>query len=192
MYIMYKNLFILVLIIILVLSSPFVYAQEKGEGNSKTFIITPEMVNEKVDIPIKSPDDLGISLTSRKTDAISRKYGFTLREELEIGYKGALKLLKIHGYYNNAKVNEYVNEVGSKIAQTVSRRPDITYQFFVLNTKIVNAISCPGGYIFVTKGALKKMSDESELAGVLAHEIAHIEEGHGLETMRIHPGVINY
>jgi predicted Zn-dependent protease len=59
-------------------------------------------------------------------------------------------------------------------------RDDITYYFAVLNSETVNAFSTPGGYIFITRGALRQMRDEAELAGVLAHEIAHVNLRHVL------------
>lgn len=118
-----------------------------------------------------------------KSDNISQKYGFTLQEEKETGYQAALILAKRFGLYDNKKVVDYVNNVGKKIAKKVSKRPGIDYQFYVLDTPEINAFATPGGFIFITKGAIKIMSDESELAGVLSHEIAHVEEGHGLEAI---------
>lgn len=123
------------------------------------------------------------------TDPISSKYGFTLQEEKEIGFQSAIILSKKYGYYNNLKVNRYVNKVGKSIAEKVSKRPGITYNFFVLNTPEINAFAVPGGFIFITKGALKVLSNEAELAGILAHEIAHIELGHGLQAISSNPEV---
>lgn len=124
-----------------------------------------------------------------KTDEISSKYGFTLQEEKEIGFQSAIILTKRYGYYDNAKVNNYVNTVGKAIAEKVSKRPDINYSFYVLDTPEINAFAVPGGFIFITKGALKILSNEAELAGILAHEIAHVELGHGLEAIASNPEV---
>ncbi len=79
--------------------------------------------------------------------------------------------------------NEYVNKIGRALA-IVSNRPDIKYRFAILNTNDVNAYSAPGGYIYVTKGLLKAAENEAELAGVLAHEIAHVSERHIEKEMR--------
>ena len=77
------------------------------------------------------------------------------------------------------KVEEYVTLVGLSIAFE-SDRPDTYkgYHFAVLNTDDVNAFAAPSGFIFVTKGALRAMNNEDELAGVLAHEIAHVNLRH--------------
>jgi predicted Zn-dependent protease len=74
---------------------------------------------------------------------------------------------------------KYVTFIGMSVAST-SPNQNIHYVFGVLNTDEVNACSGPGGYIFVTRGALKKMTDEAELAGVLAHEMTHVILHHGL------------
>ena len=79
----------------------------------------------------------------------------------------------------------YVNLVGLNIAAHANR-PELTFHFAVLATDTINAYACPGGYIFITRGALQQMSDEAELAGVLAHEIAHVSQKHIVKALRIH------
>ena len=124
-----------------------------------------------------------------KQDAITKKYDFTLEEEQEIGFRAALVLIKKYGYYKNPLVNQYINSVGENIAGKVSKRPDIKYRFIVLNTSEVNAFAEPGGFIMVTKGTLSVIDNEAELAGLLGHEIAHIEEGHGLQSLTLDPNM---
>jgi len=90
----------------------------------------------------------------------------------------ALAIEKDH-LWADEKVEEYLTLVGLGIAFE-SDRPE-TYQgyhFAVLNTDDVNAFAAPSGFIFVTKGALRSMNNEDELAGVLAHEIAHVSLRH--------------
>jgi len=79
--------------------------------------------------------------------------------------------------------SQYVNKIGRGLA-VVSNRPDIKYRFAILNTDDVNAYSCPGGYIFVTRGLLRSVKSEAALAGVLAHEIAHVSEKHIEKAIR--------
>lgn len=73
--------------------------------------------------------------------------------------------------------NKYVNMIGRGLVP-YCERPDIKYRFAILNTDDVNAYSCPGGYIYVTRGLLRQARTEAELAGVLAHEIAHVSQRH--------------
>jgi len=118
-----------------------------------------------------------------KYDKISEKYGFTLEEEREIGFQSAISLIKKYGHYKNKPVNDYVNFIGNNIVSKVSKRPDINYKFIVLDTDEINAFAAPGGFVFITKGAVKVIYNEAELASVIGHEIAHVEEGHGLEAI---------
>ena len=67
--------------------------------------------------------------------------------------------------------------VGQSIVKT-SGRKDIQYYFTVLASNDLFALACPGGFIFITEGMVKQLKNEAELAGVLAHEIAHINQKH--------------
>jgi len=111
------------------------------------------------------------------------KYGFSLQEEKEIGLKAAEFLIKKYGYYDNDKVNSYVTKVGLNIVSKVSKRK-IDYTFYTLDSNEINSFALPGGFIFITKGTLSYISNEAELAGILSHEIAHIEKCDCLKTLR--------
>jgi predicted Zn-dependent protease len=76
-------------------------------------------------------------------------------------------------------LNKYVTLVGLTTATGIPRN-NIPFCFGVLETSTVNAYSGPGGYVLITRGALNKIEDEAELAGVLAHEMGHIVLHHGL------------
>jgi predicted Zn-dependent protease len=107
-------------------------------------------------------------------------------EEEEIAYGGAVAVMIVQRYgglYRDPKVMDYVNKVGQTVA-AYSDRPDLAYHFAILDSNEVNALSAPGGYVFLTRGALQKMANEAELAGVLAHEVAHIAQRHSLEIIR--------
>ncbi len=102
---------------------------------------------------------------------------WTPEQEAEIGQAAAAKILHIFPLYNNAPLTEYVNLVGNTVAQ-YGQRDTVHYHFAILNTPIQWACAMPGGYVFVTRGAVEKMKDEAELAGVLAHEVAHVDGRH--------------
>lgn len=86
---------------------------------------------------------------------------------------------QLKGLYKDEVLERYVQLVGLTVAMD-SDRPELFkgYQFGVLNSDDVNAFATPGGFVFVTTGALKQMESEDELAGVLGHEIAHINLRH--------------
>lgn len=94
-------------------------------------------------------------------------------EEIEIGRSIAANVAGKYGIVMDEQVTRYICLVGETVAAK-SDRPDLTYHFAVLDTDIINAFSCPGGYVFVTRGALGIIECEAELAAVLAHEIAHV------------------
>jgi len=86
------------------------------------------------------------------------------------------------GIVNNKPLQRYVNMVCATIAEN-SALYDMDLTVLVLNDKTINAFAVPGGYSFVTLGLVMQCRDESELAGIIAHEIAHIYRRHGLQEM---------
>ena len=79
-------------------------------------------------------------------------------------------------------VDGYVNSLGQSIASRTSRA-DLQWQFAVVNTDVINAFALPGGFVYVNRGVLARASNESELAGVLAHEIEHVVRRHSVKQM---------
>ena len=105
-------------------------------------------------------------------------------EEITLGEAVAVEAFsRFGGEYPNQAWTRYINLVGETIAE-VSDRPTLNYHFAILNSAEQNAFAAPGGYIFITVGLLKTLKNEAELAGVLAHEVAHVTKQHMLETIR--------
>lgn len=104
--------------------------------------------------------------------------------ETEIGFGIAATVAGRYRVVQDPDLTRYVNLVGLTVAQQSIRPAEIQFHFGVLDTSEVNAFAAPGGYIFVTRGALARMGSESELAGVLAHEVAHVDEAHVLDEIR--------
>ncbi|QJR16268.1 M48 family metalloprotease [Usitatibacter palustris] len=100
-----------------------------------------------------------------------------LGEGIAAGVLGAAKL------HSDERLQRYVNRVGRWIASQ-SERADLPWSFGVLDSDTVNAFAMPGGTIMVTSGLLKKLNSESELAGVLAHEIGHVVKKHQLQAIQ--------
>ncbi len=109
--------------------------------------------------------------------------GIPQEREIEIGRGMAASLLGATPLVQDPEMQRYVNRVGRWLAGQTERR-DLPWRFGVLDTDTVNAFAAPGGYIFVTKGLLRIANSESELAGVLAHEIGHVLQRHHLEAIR--------
>ncbi len=113
-------------------------------------------------------------------DLPTPEYSTDLPEQ-EIGVDIAARIAGT-GMVNDRLLHRYVNMVCATIVET-SPLYDAGLTVLVLNDRMVNAFAVPGGYIFVTLGLVKQCRDESELAGVIAHEIAHVYRRHGLQEM---------
>ena len=101
----------------------------------------------------------------------------TTAEEIRIGRSIAANIAGRYGVIRDPELTRYISLVGNTVARK-SDRPNLHYTFGVLDTDIVNAFACPGGYILITMGALEIIDNEAELAAVLAHEVAHVAKKH--------------
>jgi predicted Zn-dependent protease len=106
----------------------------------------------------------------------------------DVGESFAVSLTADPGVDQNAALNTYVTNVGITIA-SVADHPELDFTFGVIEDDEVNAVAAPGGFVFLTRGALAQMQDESELAAVLAHEIAHVVKDHSWKTIEQKRGV---
>lgn len=109
--------------------------------------------------------------------------GFSQEEEVAIGRQASGNILGAAPLVKDAKLQQYVNRVGRWIANQ-GKRPALNWHFGVIESNDINAFAAPGGYIFVTKGLYRMLQNESELAGVLAHEIGHVIEKHHLKLLQ--------
>lgn len=103
------------------------------------------------------------------------------QKELELGQQYAADINRQLPIVDNATANRYINALGNEIAERGDRR--IPYRFYIVNSDIVNAFAVPGGHIYVNRGLVEATDNMSELAGVLAHEVGHVEERHSAQQM---------
>jgi predicted Zn-dependent protease len=104
-------------------------------------------------------------------------------EEIQIGRGVTETLLGAAPLADDPELQRYVNALGTWIAQQ-SERADLPWSFAVNNSPVVNAVATPGGNVIVTTGMLRVLRSESELAGVLGHEVAHAVRKHHLNAIR--------
>jgi len=120
------------------------------------------------------------SVLKAGNDISKASRGLDEQQEYYLGRGVAAVILQKYPLYKNAELTRYVN----RVAQTVGRfsdRPELWggYRVGILDTAEINAVSAPGGFIFISRGFLKIIPNEDALAAVMAHEIAHIVKGHG-------------
>lgn len=107
----------------------------------------------------------------------------SMEDEIRIGKQVSGDLLGAAPLVKDDTLQQYVNVVGRWVAQQ-SNRKDLPWKFGVIESEDINAFAAPGGYVFLTKGLYRRLNNESELAGVLAHEIAHVSKKHHLDVLR--------
>lgn len=86
------------------------------------------------------------------------------------------------GLYDNAELERYVQDLGTRIAAK-TERANLPWTFRVVDDPVVNAFALPGGFIYVTRGILAHVTDEAQLAGILGHEIGHVTAKHSVNSM---------
>lgn len=101
------------------------------------------------------------------------------KQEVALGRQADAEVKKQYPVYPNPALQEYVNRVGQKLAQS-SHRAGLEYHFTVLDSPEINAFALPGGYVYITRGILAYLNSEAELAAVLGHEIGHVTARHGV------------
>jgi predicted Zn-dependent protease len=102
------------------------------------------------------------------------------QQEIALGQQSDPEVKREMGVYNDARLQEYVQGIGMKLARA-SERPNLPWHFTVVDSPAVNAFALPGGYIYITRGILPFLDDESQLAGVLGHEIGHVTARHAAQ-----------
>jgi predicted Zn-dependent protease len=116
-------------------------------------------------------------------DAVTVVAGISEAEEISMGREIAGRVLGAAPLVNDPALQSYVNRVGRWIALQ-SERPDLPWRFAVIESPAINAFAAPGGYVLLTRGLYEILDTEAQLAGVLAHEIAHIVRRHHVTVLQ--------
>ena len=99
-------------------------------------------------------------------------------KEISLGAQAAPQFLNDYGGEIPSKpILNYIRAIGHRLAQ-VSERPDLPWEFHVIDSQVVNAFALPGGKVFISRGMLEKFDNEAQLAGALSHEVGHVTAKH--------------
>lgn len=107
--------------------------------------------------------------------------------ENKIGQKQHQEMLNKSALFDEPKLNTYIDKIGQSLVANSSMAKE-NFRFFVIDSHEINAFAAPGGYIYITRGLLAHLNNEAQLAGVLAHEVAHITERHHARQKRAASG----
>lgn len=107
---------------------------------------------------------------------------FSEAQEIALGEQTDKDIRRQFGVYDDPELNAYFARIGAALAP-VTHRAHLTYHFAVLDTPVVNAFAVPGGYIYITRGALAMMTSEAEMATVIGHELGHVNARHSMRRL---------
>ena len=119
-------------------------------------------------------------LTGCAVNPVTGKREFMLMsesKEIAMGKQAHGDIVKSYGSYSDDTMQSWFNERGQEMAK-VTHRTNLDYNFTVLDSPVVNAFAVPGGYVYVTRGILGYFNNEAQFAGVLAHELGHVNARH--------------
>jgi predicted Zn-dependent protease len=104
-------------------------------------------------------------------------------QEIAMGKEADPQIIQEMGLYDNKELQDFINVKGKQMA-AISHRPNLDYQFRIVDSDVLNAFAVPGGYVYFTRGIMAHFNNEAEFAGVLGHEIGHIAARHSVEQQR--------
>jgi len=98
-------------------------------------------------------------------------------QEIEMGKSYDPQVVATYGIYQDDQLQNFITQKGKQMA-AISHRPELPYEFKIVDSPVVNAFAVPGGYVYFTRGIMAHFNNEAEFAGVLGHEIGHITARH--------------
>ncbi len=104
-------------------------------------------------------------------------------QEIAMGKEADPQIVAQFGLYPDSALQRFIREKGNQMA-AISHRPNLAYEFKVLDSDVLNAFATPGGYVYFTRGILAHFNSEADFAGVLGHEIGHITARHSVTQQR--------
>lgn len=123
---------------------------------------------------------IGFTACSRNPVTGKRELSLmSTEQEIALGKESHPSVVSTMGLYDDKKLNDFINQKGKAMAK-ISHRPDLPYQFHIVDSPVVNAFAVPGGYVYFTRGIMAHFNNEAEFAGVLGHEIGHITARHSV------------
>jgi beta-barrel assembly-enhancing protease len=170
-----------------VLAAGTVLAQSPPPTQDPTKVAPPsEQTQKSQDKPVQQQDTVSPKNSKEDVDAIgNRGVGkgvnfYSLDKEIALGRQLAAEVERSSKLITDPVVTEYVNRVGQNLVRNSDAKVPFTIK--VIDSDEVNAFALPGGFFYVNSGLILRAQEESELAGVMAHEISHVTARHGTKN----------
>ena len=104
-------------------------------------------------------------------------------QEIAMGQEADPQIVAQYGLYNDTKLQAFITEKGNAMA-AISHRPNLKYEFKIVDSDVLNAFAVPGGYVYFTRGIMAHFNNEAQFTGVLGHETGHITARHTVAQQR--------
>ncbi|MEJ7823368.1 MAG: M48 family metalloprotease [Chitinophagaceae bacterium] len=104
-------------------------------------------------------------------------------QEISMGKEADPQIVAQFGLYQDKSLQDYISQKGKQMV-AISHRPNINYEFKILDSEVLNAFATPGGYVYFTRGIMAHFNNEAQFAGVLGHETGHITARHSVSQQR--------
>src|SRR5437016_2183264 len=109
--------------------------------------------------------------------------GISQQQEIQMGQEYAQQINAQLPIVSDPELNRYINVLGDSIARLTSRG-SLDWQFYIVDSKEVNAFAIPGGFVYINRGLIERADKMDEVAGVLGHEIGHVVKRHTIKQMQ--------
>ena len=104
-------------------------------------------------------------------------------QEIAMGQQSDPEVVAFFGLYEDKELQQFITTKGNEMA-AISHRPNLAYEFKIVDSPVINAFALPGGFIYFTRGIMAHFNNEAEFAGVLGHEIGHVTARHSVIQQR--------
>ena len=104
-------------------------------------------------------------------------------QEIAMGQEADPQIVAQYGLYDDKNLQAFITEKGKAMA-AISHRPNINYEFKIVDSEVLNAFAVPGGYVYFTRGIMAHFNNEAQFTGVLGHETGHITARHTVSQQR--------
>ncbi|MBK1879140.1 M48 family metalloprotease [Pelagicoccus mobilis] len=140
-------------------------------------------LNTSLNTAVAFSKKTGLLLTALAALSLPQANGQSVDVDKQLGAQNSVIVEAQMGVYDDAELRAWVNAVGYKLVTHLEDKR-FKFSFKVIDDPMPNAFALPGGYIYVTRGILSLVTNEDELACVMAHEIIHVTERHSVKQMR--------